>query len=71
MERKIDYDKIPVEFCKKATCCSLAIIEEDELIYCKDCGGTKIDKGSIETWEEYYFMAHGTKFIDNGNAKQY
>lgn len=65
MEKKVDYNEIPVEFCGKATCCSLAIIEEAGLVFCKDCGGTKIQKASVDTWEDYYFMAHGEYFIEN------
>jgi len=68
MEEKFDYNSIPVEFCSIATCCSLSIVEEGEddtkEVFCKTCGGTKITKAPLATWEHYYFMAHGKKFLD-------
>lgn len=62
---KEEYNSQPVEFCNKATCCSLNIIEdEDGSVYCKDCGSTNIGKTDIATWEEYYIMAHGDKLLN-------
>lgn len=62
---KEDYNSVPVEFCSKATCCSLNIKEdEDGGVYCNDCGGLKVSKGSIEQWEEYWMMAHGEKLLN-------
>lgn len=65
MTDKYNYNDIPVEFCNKATCCSLNVVEdEDGAIYCKDCGSTNIAKGHISLWEEYYVMAHGDKLLN-------
>lgn len=61
---KENYNDVPVEFCKNAACCSLAIVEdEDGLVFCRDCGCTKTDKAHIDKWAEYYFMAHGKYLI--------
>lgn len=64
MEEKFDYNSIPVEFCSRANCVSLAIVEEDDLVFCKTCGGTKTSKAPLATWEHYYLMAHDKKFLD-------
>ena len=48
MASKEEYNNIPVEFCSKASCCSLNIREdEDGSVYCQDCGGLKISKAPI------------------------
>ena len=65
MANKEEYNNIPVEFCSKATCCSLNIKEdEDGSVYCDDCGGLKVSKAPIEVWEEYWMMAHGEKLLN-------
>ena len=62
---KEEYNSVPVEFCSKATCCSLDIREdEDGTPYCHDCGGIKISKSHISVWEDYYKMAHGDKLLN-------
>jgi hypothetical protein len=64
MATKEDYNDVPVEFCSKATCCSLNIKEdEDGSVYCNDCGCLKTTKAHIKVWEEYWMMAHGEKFL--------
>jgi hypothetical protein len=60
-----DYNNIPVEFCSKATCCSLDIRSDEEgEPYCHECGGIKISKAHIDIWNEYYIMAHGDKLLN-------
>ena len=61
---KREYNDIPVEFCSRATCCSLAIADDDGVPYCLDCGGVKTSKAHISVWEEYWIMAHGDKLIN-------
>lgn len=64
MANKEEYNDIPVEFCSRATCCSLAIADDDGKPYCLDCGGIRISKAHISVWEEYYIMAHGDKLLN-------
>jgi len=62
---KEDYNEVPVEFCSRATCCSLNIKEgEDGEVYCNECGGLKISKAPVAVWEEYWIMAHGEKLLN-------
>jgi diaminopimelate epimerase len=83
MEDKFDYNSIPVEYCANARCSSLAIIQEKEkdengveiedgkmIVYCRDCGSIKIEKGHIDVWKEDYHQAHG-KFLLDRNDKDY
>jgi len=65
MEEKINYNDIPVEFCRNSACCSLAVVvDEDGTAYCNECGCTKFDKEHIDVWKEYYFQAHGRYLLD-------
>lgn len=64
MEEKINYNDVPVEYCRNAACCSLAVVEDDDGIYCKDCGCTKFLKAHVDEWREYYFEAHGRYLLD-------
>ena len=62
---KEDYNNIPVEFCSKATCCSLDIRSDEEgEPYCHECGGLRISRAHIDLWNEYYIMAHGDKLLN-------
>lgn len=63
--KKEFYESIPVEVCANATCSSLAIVEDDGIIYCRDCGCTKTIKCSIDQWKDYYFIAHGKNLIED------
>ena len=67
---KREYNDIPVEFCSRATCCSLAIVDDDGVPYCLDCGGVKTSKAHISVWEEYWIMAHGDKLINMKRNEQ-
>lgn len=57
-EGRIDYDSIPVFYCKH--CLSLRIKcmdeehEEDFIEYCDDCSSTDIGQTDIHTWERMY-----------------
>lgn len=64
MGKKTNYNDIPVEFCSNMRCCSLAIIDDDGMGYCDDCGSMKISKAHIDKWKEFYFMAHGKDFLN-------
>lgn len=62
-DKKQNYNDIPVEFCANATCASLAIVEDDGVVYCRECGCTKTEKAHIDIWKDYYFIAHGKDFM--------
>ena len=63
MSEEINYNKIPVHYCK--TCLSLNIkpLDGGSLDYCLDCGNAEISKASIFTWEELYKQKHGRYYI--------
>lgn len=67
MEGYIDYDAIPVSYCK--TCLSLKIKAMDEdidmgiLDFCDDCGSTDIGETDIHTWEKMYEQKYGKNFL--------
>ena len=66
-EREVDYDSIPVRYCK--TCLSLRIKsvdeehDEDFLEYCDECGSTDIDETDIHTWEKMYEQKYKRNFL--------
>ena len=65
-ESNIDYNAIPVFYCKH--CLSLNIKTVDESIdteyldFCVDCGSTEIGQTDIHTWEKMYEQKCGKKF---------
>lgn len=65
-ESNIDYNAIPVFYCKH--CLSLNIKTVDESIdaeyldFCVDCGSTEIGQTDIHTWEKMYEQKYGKKF---------
>lgn len=62
---KINYDKIPVHYCK--TCLSLKIIslEGSNVEYCGKCGNTEVSKTVIRTWEIIYKEKYGKYYINS------
>ena len=74
MTEEINYNKIPVFYCKK--CLSLAVYCEDadepseegkntnELKYCLDCGEHNIGTTTINVWERLYQEKYGVKYLD-------
>lgn len=56
VEEKINYDDIPVVYCKR--CHSLKIIAGDNFPdYCQNCGSTDLGNETIQEWleqEPYY-----------------
>lgn len=65
-ESNIDYNAIPVFYCKH--CLSLNIKTVDESIdteyldFCAECGSTEIGQTDIHTWEKMYEQKYGKKF---------
>lgn len=72
-EREVDYDSIPVMYCK--TCLSLKVKsmdeehDEDFLEYCDDCGGTDIGETDIHTWEKMYEQKYKKNFLTGEEVK--
>ena len=66
-ESKVDYNAIPVFYCKH--CLSLNIKTVDESIdteyldFCADCGSTEIGQTDIHTWEKMYEQKYGKNFL--------
>lgn len=52
MNENINYDNIPVHYCKH--CLSLKIIDGGFVDYCDDCGSTDTDEANIYDWQEMY-----------------
>lgn len=65
-ESNIDYNAIPVFYCKH--CLSLNIKTVDESIdteyldFCAECGSTEIGQTDIHTWKKMYEQKYGKKF---------
>lgn len=63
----VDYDSIPVCYCKH--CLSLNIksvdesIDTDYLDFCDDCGSTEIENTDIHSWERLYEQKYGRNFL--------
>lgn len=72
-KEKIDYNSIPVLYCKN--CLSLKIrnvssIEDSD--YCDECGSLNIEKTTIDEWEKLYINRYGHKYIEQySNRKKY
>lgn len=64
MSKEINYNKIPVHFCK--TCLSLKILklESSNVDYCGKCGNTEISTSSLEVWEDLYKTKNGKYYIE-------
>lgn len=60
MEEKIDYNDIPVAYCKH--CLSLNIIS-DGLDYCKNCGSTDIEEASLDDYDVLHKKRFGKKLF--------
>lgn len=59
----IDYNAIPVFYCKK--CLSLVIVIESELDmdFCKNCGSTDIGQATLEEYDKLYEERFGEKYF--------
>ena len=69
-ERKEEYNKEPVYYCKK--CLSLkigyvAVLEGSE--YCEDCNSTNIEKATIEEWDKMFFNRYGYHYLEEFKDK--
>jgi hypothetical protein len=66
-ESNVDYNAIPVFYCKH--CLSLNIKTVDESIdteyldFCANCGSTEIEQTDIHTWEKMYEQKYGKNFL--------
>ena len=66
-ESNVDYNAIPVFYCKH--CLSLNIKTVDESIdteyldFCANCGSTEIEQTDIHTWEKMYEQKYGRNFL--------
>ena len=66
-ESNVDYNAIPVFYCKH--CLSLSIKTVDESIdteyldFCANCGSTEIEQTDIHTWEKMYEQKYGKNFL--------
>ena len=72
----MNYNNIPVFYCKNPDCLSLAIKCEDpdgvstegslgdEFKYCKTCGGFEIGVMTFSNWETLYEDTHGYKLLN-------
>lgn len=63
-EKKSEYNKEPVFYCKH--CLSLKIRDAGlpDLLYCDDCGCSEILSTDIDNWENTYKEKYGFKFLD-------
>lgn len=64
-EEHIDYNSLPVYYCKN--CLSLKILDIDPISqasYCDDCGSTEIAVGTIEDWESLYELKYKHKYVE-------
>lgn len=62
---EINYNKIPVYYCKR--CLSLAIMnvpEQENSDFCNECFSTDVDITDINTWEQLYQEKYGKKYIN-------
>lgn len=66
---KEDYNNEPVHFCKQ--CLSLAIIEDNQLVYCEKCGNTSLGEEHVEHWKRLYKFRYGEEYINNIKRKSY
>jgi hypothetical protein len=68
-KNKEEYDAEPVEYCRR--CLSLNIQEEDDTIFCYDCGSqhiaTNYFKVNIKEWERLFYEEYGQPFINMPN----
>lgn len=72
----MNYNNIPVFYCKNPNCLSIAIrcddptstsiegVLGDEFKYCKTCGGVEIGVMNFSNWEILYEDTHGYKLLD-------
>lgn len=61
-KKEIDYEEIPVVYCKN--CLSLGIMVLDgNADYCKDCSSTNLGTTNIKEWEKLYIERYGKPFI--------
>lgn len=64
---KVDYNSVPVFYCRH--CLSLRVKSMDEehdiefLDYCDDCGSTDIGQANIHDWEDMYRKKYGKDFL--------
>jgi len=58
-KNRINYDEEPVCYCVK--CLSLAIVEEDDIAYCKKCGCSVVGIADINTWKKLKDMKYPPK----------
>lgn len=61
MDKKQEYNDIPVYFCGQ--CLSLRIKSIDDYDYCVDCGNTNIKIDHIDNWLEKYEYKYDEQFI--------
>jgi hypothetical protein len=74
MTDKINYNKVPVFYCKK--CLSLSVFSEDaeepseegrttdEFKYCLNCGEHHIGITTISVWDTMYQEKYGIKYLN-------
>lgn len=61
MEENIDYNAIPVYYCKD--CLSLNIKGDGPIDYCDTCSSTEVGQCSLEEYDEFYYKKHGEKYF--------
>lgn len=65
---EIDYNEIPVVFCKHCLSLDIKVIDSDlntdYIDYCDKCGSTDIDSADIYTWEKLYEEKYNEKYLE-------
>lgn len=65
---EVDYNEIPVVFCKHCLSLDIKVIDEnmntDYIDYCDKCGSTDIDVTDIFTWEKLYEQKYNKKYLE-------
>lgn len=56
-------DEDNILYCK--TCLSFAVVNEDGIDYCEECGSTDIGEMDITEWENAYIKRYGHKYKEN------
>ena len=58
---KIDYNSIPVVYCKECLSLKIRILDEN-LDHCDECGSTETEQTDIQSWLKMYKNRYGKNF---------